>query len=120
MTVGDLKQRLRERSEYVLRLAAMNDVGGRYPGRISKSALPQEGVFWRYVFVPLYRRVPWSFKRKAMRALKMTARNWPEGARRFGKPWRPPVGTEQAVSEGSLERPLENPRRPREAPSAEH
>jgi hypothetical protein len=84
------KQLLRERSEYYLRLAAMEDVGRRYPGSTSESALPQRGLFWRHLFVPLYRRVPWEFKRKAMRALRMTATGWPEDARRFGEPWRPP------------------------------
>jgi hypothetical protein len=91
MTLAERKQRLREHSEYVLRLAAMEDVGRRYPGMVTKSALPRENIFWRYVFVPLYRRVPWSFKRDAMRKLKMTAQGWPEEARRFGEPWRPPI-----------------------------
>jgi hypothetical protein len=51
------------------------------------------------VFVPLYRRVPWEFKRSAMRKLKMTAQGWPEESQRFGEPWRPPVqpaGTERS------------------------
>jgi hypothetical protein len=90
--LGELKHRLRQRSEYSLRLAAMQDVARRYPGRTSNPALPQVGLFWRYLFVPLYRRVPWGFKREAMRALKMTARGWPEGARQFGEPWHPPAG----------------------------
>ena len=90
MTFGELKHRLRARSEYALRLAAMEDVARRYPGRTAPSALPQVGLFWRYVFEPLFRRVPWSFKQKAMRALKMTAQNWREDARQFGEPWRPP------------------------------
>jgi hypothetical protein len=119
MTLTDRKRRLRERSEYVLRLAAMEDVGRRYPGRVSKSALPQEGAFWRFVFVPLYRRVPWSFKRKAMRALKMTAQNWPEDARRFRDPWRPPVTDEQVAASASFQRSGGSPEQPREAPSAE-
>ncbi len=93
MNVREIQHRLRERSEYSLRLAAMNDVARRYPGRTSKSALPQVGAFWRYLFVPLFRRVPWSFKHRAMRTLKMTARNWPQDARRFGEPWRPPAGS---------------------------
>jgi hypothetical protein len=96
--VSEIKHRLRDRSEYSLRLAAMEDVGRRYPGRISKSALPQAGIFWRYLFVPLFRRVPWSFKHKAMRTLKLTARGWPEDARRFGEPWRPPAGAERTPS----------------------
>jgi len=88
---GELKHRLRARSEYALRASAMEEVARRYPGRSTKSELPRVGVFWRYVFVPLFHRVPWSFRRKAMRALKMTAQNWREDARRFGEPWRPPV-----------------------------
>jgi len=80
MTITDRKRLLRARSEYVLRLAAMDDVGRRYPGHVTKSALPRQGAFWRYVFVPLYRRIPWSFKCKAMRTFRMTARNWPEDA----------------------------------------
>jgi hypothetical protein len=90
VTLGELKHRLRARSEYALRLAAMEDVARRYPGRTARSALPPVGLFWRYVFVPLFRRVPWSFKQRAMRALKMTAQNWREDARRFGEPWQPP------------------------------
>jgi hypothetical protein len=98
VTLAERKQRLRERSETALRLAAMEDVGRRYPDRVSKSALPEETGFLRYVFVPLYRRLPWSFKHRAMRALKMTAQNWPEDARRFGEPWRPPVSDKQAAA----------------------
>jgi hypothetical protein len=96
VTLAERKQRLREHSESVLRVAAMEEVGRRYPDRVAKSALPPQGAFWRYVFVPLYRRVPWSLKRKAMRALKMTAQNWPEDARRFGEPWRPPVSADSS------------------------
>jgi hypothetical protein len=97
VTVAERKQRLRERSEYALRLAAMEDVGRRYPGSVSKSALPRETAFVRHVFVPLYRRVPWSFKHRAMRVLKMTAQSWPEDARRFREPWCPPPGVEPAT-----------------------
>jgi hypothetical protein len=92
MRAVDPKQRLRERSEYVLRLAAMEDLRRRYPGRTTEPALPREGAFWRHVFVPLYRRVPWSVKQRAMRTLRMTATGWPENSRRFGEPWRPPAG----------------------------
>ena len=88
---AEQKRRLRERSEHVLRLAAMEDVAQRYPGRTVPSALSTGGPFWRLVFVPLYRRVPWEFKRNAMRTLKMTAQGWPEQSRQFGEPWRPPA-----------------------------
>jgi hypothetical protein len=86
-----LKWRLRARSEHALRLVALQELGRRYPGRVVPSALASDGIFWRRVFVPLYQRVPWAFKRKAMRALKMTAQGWAEDARRFGEPWRPPT-----------------------------
>jgi hypothetical protein len=88
---ADQKRRLRARSEHVLRVAAMDDVARRYPSRTVKSAMADEGPFWRYVFVPLYRRVSWDFKARAMRKLKMTAQGWPEQSRRFGEPWRPPA-----------------------------
>jgi hypothetical protein len=101
MTLAERKQRLREHSEYVLRLAAMEDVGRRYPDKVTKSALPRENIFWRYMFVPLYRRVPWSFKRDAMRKLKMTAQGWPEDARQFGEPWRPPVRDHAVAGESA-------------------
>jgi hypothetical protein len=87
---AEQKRRLRARSEHVLRMAAMDDVARRYPRRTVPSALANEGAFWRFVFVPLYRRVPWEFKARAMRQLKMTAQGWPEGSRKFGEPWRPP------------------------------
>ena len=108
MTLAERKKRLREHSEYVLRLAAMEDVGRRYPGKVTKSALPKENIFWRYMFVPLYRRVPWSFKRDAMRKLKMTAQGWPEDPRRFGEPWRPPV-RDQAAAEPSARSEARSP-----------
>ena len=92
MSLADQKRRFRERTEYALRCAAMADVARRYPGSVSKSALPKEGLVLRYLFAPLYQRVPWSFKHKAMRTLRMTAQGWPEDARRFGEPWRPPPG----------------------------
>ena len=89
---AERRRLLRARSEHVLRLAAMEDVARRYPSRTVPSALSDEGAFWRLVFVPLYRRVPWEFKRNAMRRLKMTAQGWPEQSRQFGEPWRPPAG----------------------------
>ncbi len=87
----DQKRRLRTRSEHVLRVAAMDDVARRYPSRTVKSAQANEGPIWQFVFVPLYRRVPWEVKARAMRKLKMTAQGWPEQSRRFGEPWRPPA-----------------------------
>ena len=84
------QQQLRERSEYYLRLAAMEDQRRRHPDTTTRPALPRGAIFWRFVFVPLYRRVPWHVKERAMHALGMTASGWPDGRRSFGEPWRPP------------------------------
>jgi hypothetical protein len=51
---------------------------------------PPGGLFWRVVFVPLYRRLPWSVKERAMGMLGMTAKGWQPPARKPGEPWRPP------------------------------
>ena len=92
--VAELKQRLREQAEFYLRLAAMDELRGRYPAGTTAPYREPGAVFWRRVFVPLYRRVPWSTKERAMRALGMTAERsgWTAPARRPGEPWRPPAG----------------------------
>jgi hypothetical protein len=90
--VGALKQRLRDRAEHHLRLAAMEDLRRRHPAGTVPAYRERGGVFWRRVFVPLYRRVPWDVKERAMRALRMTADHsgWTPPPRRPGEPWRPP------------------------------
>ena len=101
---ADQKRRLRARSEHALRLVAMENIARRYPARTVRSVPSAEGLFWRFVFVPLYRRVPWEFKARAMRKLKMTAQGWPEQSRRFGEPWRPQARpTEPARSDNGTE-----------------
>jgi hypothetical protein len=90
MTLPDWLRALRERSEYELRLSAMEDVGRRFPeALVRKAAMPRGGPFWRLVFVPLYRRVPWHVKHRAMQRLRMTSQGW-NTERRFQEPWRPP------------------------------
>jgi hypothetical protein len=87
--IGELKQRLREQSEHYLLL----DAAERLRGGAPKTVAPyhgREGRFWRLVFVPLYRRVPWEAKRRAMDTLKMTATGWTPPPREPGRPWRPP------------------------------
>ena len=86
---SEFKRRLREQSEHYLLLDAAKRLGKD----VGKPYGVKEGRFWRLVFVPLYRRVPWHVKARAMRALRMTASGWPEGRRPFGEPWRPPSGT---------------------------
>lgn len=70
----------------------MKELGRRHPQAISAPYRQRGGVLWRHVFVPLYRRVPWRLKQRAMRTLRMTAdaTGWTPPARRAGEPWRPP------------------------------
>jgi hypothetical protein len=87
------RARLREQAEHHLRNAAMEDLRRRHPQATTAPHRPRGGYFWRLVFVPLYRRVPWEAKQKAMRALRMTAESngWTPPAREPGTPWRPPA-----------------------------
>jgi hypothetical protein len=87
--IGELKQRLRERSEHYLLLDAAQRLGKGAPSTVKPYAAP-EGRFWRLFLVPLYRRLPWTFKRRAMDTLKMTASGWTPPSREPGQPWRPP------------------------------
>ena len=91
MTLAERMRVLRERSEYELRVAAMENVGRRFPGSTVRTrAMPRGSLFWRLVFVPLYRRVPWEVKHRAMQRLRMTSQGFPV-ERRFQEPWRPPL-----------------------------
>jgi hypothetical protein len=84
-----LKRRLRERSEHYLLQAAIRELGTGAPGTVEPYG-ERGGLLWRWLFVPLYRRVPWSVKRRAMDALRMTASGFTPPPRRPGEPWRPP------------------------------
>ncbi|MET0817776.1 MAG: hypothetical protein ABWZ67_09480 [Solirubrobacteraceae bacterium] len=84
-----IKRGLRERSEHYLMLDAARRLGSGVPGTVSPYKA-REGLLWRRLFVPLYRRVPWTLKRRAMESLRMTARDWTPPERRPREPWRPP------------------------------
>jgi hypothetical protein len=54
---------LRHNSEHYLMEAAQRDVAARHLGR--PVSLPPAGLsatFWRHVFVPVYRRLPWRLR----------------------------------------------------------
>jgi hypothetical protein len=87
-----VKQRLRERSEEYLRLAALEQTRRAHPAGTTAPYRRQGGAFWRHVFVPVYVRVPWSVKQTAMQRLGMTAKGWTPPSRTTGEPWRPPSG----------------------------
>lgn len=87
--LADLKLRLRETAELHLRIDAMRRLRGNAPGTVEP--YPVRGAwFWRYVFVPLYRAIPWTVKRRAMDVAQMTARGWTPPARTTSTPWQPP------------------------------
>jgi hypothetical protein len=83
------KRRLRERSEHYLMQAAVREIGSGAPGTV-KPYCERGGLLWRFVFVPVYRRVPWTVKQRAMNALRMTTSGFTPPPRRPGEPWRPP------------------------------
>jgi hypothetical protein len=85
-----LKRALRERSEHYLMEAAMKDVGAGAPSTVTPYR-KRGGLLWRFVFVPLYRRMPWTVKQRAMAALRMTSTGWTPPPREPGEPWRPPA-----------------------------
>ncbi len=84
-----MKRQLRDRSEHYLLQAAARDLGAGVPGTVAPFA-GREGLLWRKLFVPLYRRLPWDVKRRAMDTLRMTASGWSPPERRPRDPWRPP------------------------------
>jgi hypothetical protein len=87
--MSPLRRTLRERSEHYLLQAAMRDVGSGAPSTV-KAYRERGGRLWRWLFVPLYRRVPWRVKQRAMTVLRMTSSGWKPPAREPGEPWRPP------------------------------
>jgi hypothetical protein len=88
-SLDTIKRRLRDRSEHYLLRAAVRDIGAGAPGTVAPYD-DRRGLAWRWLFVPLYRRLPWEVKRRAMFALRMTASGWTPPPRQPGEPWRPP------------------------------
>ena len=84
------KRNLRKRSEEHLRLAVLSEIGRDQPSTVEPYKA-KGGRLWSSLFVPVYRRVPWGAKEKAMGALKMTAQGWKAPDRKPGEPWRPPA-----------------------------
>jgi hypothetical protein len=87
--LDDFKRRLRDRSEHHLLRAAVRELGSGAPGTVAPYRERGERL-WRWLFVPLYRRLPWALKRRAMSALRMTASGWRAPERQPREPWRPP------------------------------
>lgn len=84
------KRRFREVTERHLMVDAMRRVARDYPGiTIARSAIPSNW-FWLWVFVPVYRRVPWAMRERIIRMTGMGASGWAPPSRRPGEPWQPP------------------------------
>jgi hypothetical protein len=96
-SLSDAKRNLRKYSEQHLRHAVLSELGRGQPSTVEPYK-PAGGRLWSALFVPLYRRVPWSAKEKAMGMLGMTAQGWKAPERRPGKPWRPPPELAEQVS----------------------
>ena len=91
--VADARRHLRARAEHVLLQAAMEQLRREHPAATAPPRHDRADLAWRVLFVPVYRRIPWETKVRAMRALGMTAERsgWTAPERRPGQPWRPPV-----------------------------
>jgi len=87
--LAELKARLRARAEHHLRLDAVRRLRRGAPSTFEPYRERGDG-FWRLVFVPLYRRIPWPVKQRVMQTARMTARGWTPPRREPGEPWRPP------------------------------
>jgi hypothetical protein len=81
---------LRERSERYLREAAMEDLRRAHPDAAVPAYRQRGGVLWRRLFVPLYRRTPWEWRRRAIEAL-MSPKGWGPGRSWAGRPKLPPL-----------------------------
>ena len=105
-SLAEIQRSLRERSEKHLRLAVLREIGRGQPSTVEPYR-PKGGWFWSMVFVPVYRRIPWSTKEKAMGALGMTAKGWKAPERKPGEPWRPPPGAFEAKTPAPPAQPKE-------------
>ena len=108
--LSEAKRNLRKRSEYYLRLAVLSELGRGQPSTVEPYK-PTGGVGWRVLFVPVYRRLPWTVKERAMNTLGMTAKGWKPPERKPGQPWRPPADLKLPAAQ-----PAESSATPQEAP----
>lgn len=107
-SIADAKRNLRERSEKYLRLAVLSELGRDQPSTVEPYT-ERGGRLWSSLFVPVYRRVPWRAKEKAMGALGMTARGWKAPERKPGEPWRPPADMADRVQNAASPDPQQLP-----------
>jgi hypothetical protein len=108
--LSQTKRNLRKRSEEHLRRAVLSEIGRDQPSTVQPYK-PKGGKLWDALFVPVYRRVPWTAKEKAMGALGMTAQGWKAPDREPGEPWRPPPDLADRVQAATQQAPEREPAR---------
>jgi hypothetical protein len=80
---------LRSNSEHYLAIDAQRRVGARYGAPAPRKARGPREVFWRHVFTPVYRMLPWGIRRRVIANLPGShRRDWPV---RSGRPEGPAV-----------------------------
>jgi hypothetical protein len=57
---------LRTHSEHYLLIGAQERVGRRYGARVPRRPRGPEELFWRRVFAPIYRVLPWKLRHRIM------------------------------------------------------
>jgi len=75
--VSRLFRWLRGNAERHLLLAAQAEMARRYLER--EGPVGRQGVFWRRLFVPVYRVLPWRLRRRIMSAMPGSHRQWSRG-----------------------------------------
>jgi len=70
---------LRRNAERHLLMAAQADMAGRYLQR--GGPVSDQSFFWRRVFVPAYRLLPWRLRHRIMTAMPGSHRQWSRRAR---------------------------------------
>ncbi|HEX6234538.1 MAG TPA: hypothetical protein VFZ63_15535 [Jiangellaceae bacterium] len=69
---------LRGNAERHLLIAAQKDMASRYLQR--EGPVIRQRFFWRRVFVPLYRLLPWRLRHRIMSAMPGSHRQWYRGS----------------------------------------
>ena len=89
------RRRLREVTERHLMIDAMRRVGKRYPGITMTRPAFRSNWFWSWVFVPVYRRVPWAMRERTIKMTGMGVSGWTPPSRRPREPWQPPIAPDR-------------------------
>ncbi len=80
---------LRSNSEHYLLIDAQRRIGTRYNSRLPTNPRGLRERFWRNVFTPVYRLLPWGVRKRVISAMPGShRRDWPRAS---GRPPGPAV-----------------------------